>query len=238
MVFYKRKRNYRRKIYRKKRVYRKKTYRPTYRRRRVPNAFPDSCVRYLNYQEETSVDAPGVGLDYKIYRCNDLYDPRDATGGHQPYGLDQLTTLYKYWRVYSSTITITPVEPAVADTTPCYIAVVRADDNSTPTFTDAGHFFEYCKRMGSRVITVGSFQAQNSAINQKLYCKWSYRKWFKANPQLPTNWGLGTTAAPEDLAYFKIICYSVQGNNPATRYLRVNIGYKAKFFTPLKIPES
>ena len=193
----------------------------------------------MNYQEELTLDPPGVGLDYATYSASGMYDPKLALGGHQPYGLDQLTAIYKYNRVISSTLTLTPVESAVADTTPCYVAVVLSDTNTTPTFTDAGHFLEYCKRMGSKVITVGSFVGQNSSIKQKLYCKYSFKKWYRSNPSQEINWGIGSTANPAlQTAYFQVICYSIYGNNPATRLFTVSLGYKAKFFTPLKLPES
>lgn len=46
-----------------------------------------------------------------FYKCNGLYDPEDAVGGHQPYLFDQLSALYEHWTVVASklTITITPL---------------------------------------------------------------------------------------------------------------------------------
>jgi len=205
-----------------------------------PNVMPDTIRRYLNYCEEFTLDAPGPGVDWRDYKANGMYDPRVVIGGHQPYGLDQLTAMYKYWRVMESTITITPVVDSVADTTPCYVAVVVTDDASTsPTFSDSGHFLEYCNRMGSKVIQVGGYQAQVSNMNQTVSCKWNYKKWLQANPNQEWNWGIGSSADPANtVCVFRILVYSINGNNPATRIFRCSIGYKAQFFTPIKLPES
>jgi len=207
-------------------------------RKWIPNVMPDTHLAYLNWQEELSLDAP-VGLDYATFSASGMYDPRLALGGHQPYGLDQLSAFYKYNKVLSSTITVTPVIDYVADTTPCYVAVVLSDTNTTPTFTDVSHFLEFCKRMGSKVITVGSYFAQNSDNNQTVSCKYDFKKWYNAHPDQEINWGIGQTANPAmQTAFFQVICYSINGNNPATRLFRVSINYKAKFFTLLKLAES
>lgn len=238
--FFKRRRYAR--SYRRKRSYKKSRFsrKRGYRSRRLINVMPNSVVRYLNWQEELSLDPPGYGLDYATFNASGMYDPRIALGGHQPYGLDQLTTFYKYNRVISSTITVTPVIDYVADTVPCYVAVILSDTNTTPTFTDVSHFLEFCKRMGSKVIQVGAYLPQSSAaINQKLYCKYSFKKWYAAHPDQEINWGIGSSANPAlQTAYFQVICYSINGNNPAARLFKVSIGYKAKFFTLLKLPES
>jgi len=208
-------------------------------RKWIPNVMPETHVAYLNWQEELSLDAPGVGLDYATFSASGMYDPRLALGGHQPYGLDQLSAFYKYNKVLSSTITVTPVIDSVADTTPCYVAVVLTDSSTTPTFSDVSHFLEYVKRMGSKVITVGAFQALNSAINQTVSCKYDFKKWYNAHPDQEINWGIGQTANPAmQTAFFQVICYCINGNNPATRLFKVSINYKAKFFTLLKLAES
>lgn len=56
--------------------------------------------------------AVGAGGTAQIsYKCNGLYDPEDAVGGHQPYLFDQLSGLYNHWTVVASkmSIIITPL---------------------------------------------------------------------------------------------------------------------------------
>jgi len=223
------------KNYRGMRKYKRSRTLATYYPKIMPNSF-NSC---LNYQEEVNLDAPSGGSLSALYRANGMYDPSVAVGGHQPYGLDQLTAFYKYWRVEESIMTATPIEAVVTDSIPCYAAIVLTDTDTAFTFTDVGQFLEFCNKMGSKVVTIGSFTAQNSAINQPLTLKWSYKKWLKANPNQEWNWGIGSTTDPQaGVCFFRLITYSVNGNNPGNHAFRVSINYKAKFFTPIVLPES
>lgn len=42
----------------------------------------------------------------EYYRLNSVYDPYSGTGGHQPYGYDQLSQLYSRYRVYKVSWTV------------------------------------------------------------------------------------------------------------------------------------
>lgn len=239
----------RKRFYRAKRTTRKRYSIPRIRRRKFSrrksrkliNVFPNSCFRYLNYQEENTLD-PSVGsYDSISYRANGMYDPRTATGGHQPLGYDQLVSStngpYNQWSVYSSTITVTPVVSAVVDAVPCYLAVFVNTSVSPPTFSSVDHFLETMKREGTKVHVVGSWFA-NTLAPPKVSLKWRFSKSFaRSHPTDPEYTGY-TTADPSIQAYFHVVAYCIQGNNPGPCYVKVDIGYKAKFFNPVKLPAS
>lgn len=207
--------------------------------RRIPNAAPNSVIRYLNYQEEYIMDPTTGSYDVLVYKANGLYDPRVATGGHQPYGFDALMTQYQNFKVYESSIRVYPTESAVQDSIPCYVAVIPS---TTPTlstlFSDTSHFLEYCRKNNVKVYTVGAYITQNSALNQIPYAKWSLKENFGGElDKSESTWGTAS-ADPTTTTYFRIYCYSIYNNNPAARTFRIDISYKAKFFNKAIQPES
>jgi len=236
MVFYKRKRNYKRKIYRRKKVYRKKTYKSS-RGRRFPNAFPDSVLRYLNYQEETSVDAPGVGLDYKIYRCNDLYDPRDATGGHQPYGFDTWMSVYDHYTVIGSLIRVRNVVAGSSNVNPAYMIIHLSDSNAQP-YTSIDHLLEAPDSPKLTVVgNVSGGQYNRPGYGNVISKSYSMKKFFKK--RVGTTDMAGNAAAnPTEGVYFNIYCASIAGTDPAGQDLLVTIDFIAIFTEPKVLSQS
>lgn len=67
-----------------------------------------------------------------FYKCNGLFDPRDAIGGHQPLMYDQMAALYNHYAVTKSRIkvTLTPVYPGSTTAGPV-LAGAYVDDNTT-----------------------------------------------------------------------------------------------------------
>lgn len=65
-----------------------------------PDPFPARLNRVLSYgnvHTPTASATPYTTGTAGVFRLNDLYLP--ISGGHQPYGLDQLATLYSRWKV-------------------------------------------------------------------------------------------------------------------------------------------
>lgn len=87
-----------RRAYRKKPMYKKRGQRTTL----VNNAMRPIAPRFITkhkYAEAVQVSAAGIA-GYK-WNLNSLYDPNRSGLGHQPYGFDQLSTLYNRYRVIS-----------------------------------------------------------------------------------------------------------------------------------------
>lgn len=67
--------------------------------------FPDTCDATLSYcdtyllQTTVAITAP-----YKTYSLNNIYDPDQATGGHQPMFFDQLSAVYGRYVVLGAKI--------------------------------------------------------------------------------------------------------------------------------------
>jgi hypothetical protein len=58
-------------------------------------------LKYIDFAEQVS-----AGVSVYTYRLNSLYDPDETGTGSQPYGFDELMTLYTYYRVESVDIEV------------------------------------------------------------------------------------------------------------------------------------
>lgn len=76
----------------------------------------------LRYAE--TLASPGTVFQY-AYNLNSIYDPNRTGTGHQPYGRDQLATLYGAYRVHSATVTV-----AGTAGTSNYLALLANDDTA------------------------------------------------------------------------------------------------------------
>lgn len=69
-------------------------------------------LRYTSTVQYTA-GAVGVYGTEQIYRLNSLFDPDFSLGGTQPYGFDQLSELYKRYKVNAVTIQFEIYDPSV-----------------------------------------------------------------------------------------------------------------------------
>lgn len=96
------------KTYRKKRTFRRRKYRG--RKNRLRNVVPSGSapiarkhIVRLKYSDILPISVgPGVTTS-RTFNLNGLWDPDDTSVGHQPYGYDQLSTLFNRYRVYKTT---------------------------------------------------------------------------------------------------------------------------------------
>lgn len=128
--FYKRKRT----TFTKRLRSRRRTNAPRRGRRRLTHtatinrALTPYAQRYitkLKYCE--SYTATATILHTQRWRLNSLFDPNYSLGGHQPYGFDQLATVYNRYRVVACSWTI-----HVASSTN-YVTVCAIPNNDLPS---------------------------------------------------------------------------------------------------------
>ena len=84
--------------------------------------------RYCTTKLSTDT-SPATFVRY-LFRTNSLYDPDNATGGHQPMYFDQLGALYDRYSVLSSKI-IVNFQSAPGTTVPCLVWIRPLDVPST-----------------------------------------------------------------------------------------------------------
>lgn len=121
---------------------------PTVQRGLLP--FGQSYLARLPYsQTYTNTNNTFSTAVSNTFCLNSMYDP-DVTGvGHQPYQYDQLTTVYKLYRVYGAKIYVTFSNP-----TSDGVYVGYRIRNSTNTVATGGQTIDYIKEMGNTAYKV------------------------------------------------------------------------------------
>lgn len=165
MVYYRRRRFYRkptikrrRSNYKRRSFYRPRTGRRTGRSttmsvkaRQWPLITPPTISRCLQYGENAisrTIASAAYSTGY-IYRGNDCYDPNYSGTGHQPVGFDELMNMYDTFTVVGSKITVyttvdaQQVNPLVVSLIPRYEAIVGSVTNSANTMKN----FYGCKQI-------------------------------------------------------------------------------------------
>lgn len=120
--------------YRRKRIYKRKTTGPFKRFVRM-DPFPASMKCKLTYTHTSGLSSGTVGVigTEQVFRLNSLYDPDFTGSGHQPYGFDQVSSLYKHYQVYGVKVSVTCTDPTLDAN---YVAAMFQP--STATYTLAG----------------------------------------------------------------------------------------------------
>lgn len=91
----------------------------------------------LKYSENFNLSLASSATQQQVFNLNSLFDPNRTGVGHQPYGYDQLATLYNRYRVYKSYWIIT----VPATDQPLYVVAVPV--NGVHTFTNNTDACEY-----------------------------------------------------------------------------------------------
>jgi len=93
----------------------------------------------LEYTQVEALTNIGVGALYsREFRANDLFDPDAALGGHQPYGFDQLISMYYHFTVLYSRCVIEIVDNTESRNSRYHIWVTQAAGQLAATFAASG----------------------------------------------------------------------------------------------------
>lgn len=186
---------------------------------KLGKGFPDKCTITHRYVEDQVVSMAANSIARVTYKCNGLYDPTDAAGGHQPLFYDQMTPIYDHYAVVRSRIKATFSQPyqnenvAAGGPGPIHCCVYTDDDTSgSATWTTV---LESADKLAWRTLDVGG-----PAVT--LYTKWSPARTFGSkpleNPRLQ-----GTSAAdPTELTHFHVCAYNTLAL-AGTRYCNVTV---------------
>lgn len=97
-------------------------------------------ARYITKHKYSTAMVLSSGNSYSwLFNLNSLYDP-DRTGvGHQPYGYDQLATLYNRYRVIKCSYTINGIQ---SDTPGASIRIAAQPSNDIISYSDLSSMVE------------------------------------------------------------------------------------------------
>lgn len=238
-------------VYRKRRTVRRPLYRKkkrtTFRRKRrigarnIPrtgtmvnpsrNPFPPRYIVKLRYGQEGWETPTGTTLGVQQFRANSPFDP-DFTGtGHQAYGLDQISLLYRYCRVMGMAYRVT----LSTDGNAHFVVGVRTDSDSS---TIASYYQMIEDKQTKWSIVGPENSGRHSMVTFKGYCN-NPKVFAKTKNQYRTDDDFsgetdpagGTSyVLPAAQSYLNIVGYSQGGLTTTVRlYWTVELTYYCIF---------
>lgn len=239
MVFYRR-RFRRRYPIRRKRYFPKKG-RKVFRRRKTPTVLPLRYKCKLKYAEEITIDVPiGGGAAVHEFRANDLYDPNITGVGHQPMGFDQLALFWNHFTVIGSRIRVKALSKSdgtVYDGVTGYYGVALSDTTGRYTGATISKILEEEGRSA-----VKPFGANNwiDTRFQGVTKSFSLKKYFNVSRYATgdDNYQCSNANSPIDQAIYTVFAAGVNGDNPTSVTLLVEIEYIAVCHEPVPLAQS
>lgn len=176
----------------------------------------------LRYATASNISLP-TGADYPTtvkFRVNGLYDPEEATGGHQPRGFDEMTALYKRYRVTRACIEVWATMPE--DTEGGLLTVRMTNDSTNANTTDSVLEDPEC------VITKGHYQSGTMYLRKEV----DLQKYF-VDFDNDDYVGICATGNPINQYFFHVTpLFTGTGGSSGAMRMTYRITYEAEFFDP------
>lgn len=185
----------------------------------------------FRYVEQGSIDCAAGAATGAFFKANGMFDPRDAIGGHQPYGFDNMMAFYNHYTVIGSKIKYTVCNNQAAS--PFKMALsIRPDTTGIPT--DAGQLLEQPGIKSKLLAPLGSGSAQGT-----LTMSFSAKKYFGAKYQVGHDLYRGNAAAdPTEVAHFVVIIIPQTTDDLVNNQVWIEITYIAVLTEPKFLAQS
>lgn len=132
-----------------------------------------------------------VSVTNQVIRGNDIYDPEYALGGHQAFGFDQMSAIYKDFYVKSSSITFS-VEGS-SNNSSYGLALLWADCNADAA-PDVDTAVERCMAAGGKIDRIKSYAAGITTLKHSASTKSLLHSGFEEE----NNHGSATTGPTQE----------------------------------------
>jgi hypothetical protein len=189
-------------------------------------------MRYGDLITVTNSGTVGTITNY-VFRLNSVYDP-DLTGtGHQPYGFDELMSLYTSFTVMSCSYTITATE-SVAKSGVSYVAAFPAAAITTNPSSLIGSILE---QPFVRYTTVAGVTNPSPKISGRVDLPKFYGYSRSEYRSLSLFWGSDSTNPGTDLNLFCCTAPATTSET-GTVHLLVRLSYSVEFHRPRSLAPS
>lgn len=186
----------------------------------VPSGMPKTGRAKLSYCENLAMVSSTGNLTATVWRAGGAFDPRYASGGHQPMGFDQWAVLFNHYTTAGSRAEVT-FNPIADSPAMCGIYLEAANSPSYTIFTE---FVESGK---------GQYALLNdNETSKKLVCNYSAKKFFNLTNLKDNNSRIGADVAssPTEDAFFIIWMQSQDLGTTMTVNGLLKIDYIFYFF--------
>lgn len=180
-------------------------------------------ITKIRYAEQFDLNPTAATAIAAIYSANGCYDPRIATGGHQPRGFDQLMALYDHYVVLGSKIQVHFDNTGNAGAAQVGIAL---KDNSTGD-TDIENYMENGN-------LVQKYAGPAGAPQTTLSMGCNPNKFLGRSKPLADSQLKGSTSSnPTEQAYYHVFAADTDGlTNLAAIHCTVTIDYIVALIEP------
>lgn len=181
--------------------------------------------RYTSYGTLTAGSVGVVGSEY-MFLLNSCYDP-DSTGvGHQPYGWDQISPLYRKYIVHNCHVTITATDPSADGLVLC-VMVAPTD----ATFNMAGNSAEaIAEKPMCLTLDVNNTGSQKVKIQQNIDLA-ELEGLTKAQYLDQTSiYGGAVGANPSKASVLKLAAADITATSSTTIKFRVDLVYDVQLY--------
>lgn len=191
--------------------------------------FAQTVTTTHKYVDFVTLNAAAGVVAFDNWSLNNIYDPYDAAGGHQPLGFDQMAALYTKWIVLESEVEL-KVYTANGNTIPMIAYLCPGGQEFTTNVTAADVILE--KPNASLMLS--------TSTRNSLKRKYNARKWFGKSYD-PSNLtgtdSSGPTGANEVIAQLGYGPLNAGSDlNPSD--FMVTIVYKVQWSQPKQVTQS
>lgn len=175
----------------------------------------------LRYSTASNISFPSSGIPTSVkFRVNGLFDPEEAVGGHQPRGFDEMTALYKRYRVTRACIEVWASMPA--DDEGGLITIRMTNDSTNATTQDNVLEDPEC------VISKGHYQSGVMYVKKEV----DLTKYF-VDFDNDDYVGICATGNPINQYFFHVTpLHTGTGGSSGAMRMTYRITYEAEFFDP------
>lgn len=188
---------------------------------------PGALRTVLTYSDRISISNTVGVFNIYTFAGNGLFDPNVSGVGQQPLGYDQLSTLYRQYRVLGSAIEATPLSTGTTNPTTMFRAcVVPSTTASGYTDYDAASSQPYCTKSVAVNAVFGIAQRPfRNKMETDLILGVDKEAMISRTDLAALN-----TANPSDLWYWNILQQPIDNSATSSCYWDVRIAYLVDFF--------
>ncbi len=210
-------------------------------RRAILSGFPKSKLVKLRYVDSrVTLDASVDSFTSTVFRANSIFDPDYSGVGHQPMGHDQWAAIYERYTVLGSKITVTYTPSGTSNVNGSYMGVTLSGSVAPlGNYTDIDNILE--SKLTSATRTVGNTLSNGfpRARDLSVSKTFSAKKFFGVRDvQDGAALSAQVGANPSRDAYFGVWTAAVDGGDPGSISMRVQIDYIVLFKEPKNLDGS
>ncbi len=203
----------------------------------ILSVFPQRLNTKLEYVDELTLSTQSTLSTFGseiAFRLNSLFDPYFPVGGHQPYGFDQLNTIYARYQVHKCLVEVTFSDPS-SDGLVCAVFAKNLQDPNTLVNATIAAAMErptvWCKPLNNTGSQVTVFRKQYDLCEVMGLTKAQYDAGWPSTSAL-------VSADPSQTVYFMAATANSRGGSTQTVTARVRLVFDCSFWERNTVAQS